>query len=421
MNRLAPPRGRPFARLRGRALLPFVTVLISASVAPACVSERPLPSEPVSVPVPAPIVTARRPSNPPWTKEPALDSVPAGPVRGVFEKRPFKLDALRLERNGLGQVVLIGGTSDEDVRVTLPVMFAPEENLCVRRKMGSTMDGRIVVFRGDERLYSNVYAYVLHIDRVSLTTPYDRGRPIETAMDGQRLGTVSGRLLVMFSDGREDTGPGWMGGHFEDIPVMQKGDVGTDEDCSKGPVRGGLGTARAFRADLAPRVATVKPGPVSGTIGKQRFDARGVVLLPRLASDRARPGWSLLFSSTSLGPNSLPKRAETVPGSGFRTNSNVTVELDSEPRAGTCIERTADFAFSGPIPEMDPFHVQLSITAYVPPKPDAPGRVSGAVVLDWMEGSTILGTFTDAPVLHPDSEATGKGERPIAPERCAEQ
>lgn len=398
-----------------RPLLLVFATLISAIAAFACGSGHPLPSEPA--PAPAPLVTARPSGDPPWTDTPALDSVPPGPLRGVFAKSHFKLDELRLVRNGLGQVVLLGGTRDEnvEVQVQLPVMLAPEEGLCVRRKMGRTIEGRIRIFKGSDSSYSNVYAFVLRIDHANLT-PYVpwgqlKGQPLKP--EGQRIGTVSGRLLVMFEGER-----GWIGGHFEDMPVMQTADLGTFEPCSKGPVLGELGYHSGYRADLAPRVANVKPGPVSGMIGKAHFDARGVVLVPRFASDTDRPGWSLLVSSTSLRSDLLPMLAEMVPGSGFRSNSNVTVELDEEPRAGTCIERTADFASY--IPEMDPPHVQLSITAYVPPKPDAPGRMSGAVVLDWMEKSYIMGTFSDAPVHHPDSEQMQKGKPLVAPERCDE-
>lgn len=409
----APPRRVVSSMSAARALLCLFAALTSAFVAFACASERPLPSE--LAPSPAPLATARPSSDPPWTNTPTLDSVPPGPVRGAFAKRHFKLDELRLERNGLGEVVLLGKTSDENVTVQLPVMLAPQENLCVRRKMGRTAAGRIVVFRGEERHYSIEFAYVLQIDHASLApyVPWSQRRGQPLAHEGQRLGTVSGRLLAMFDDER-----GWIGGHFKDIPVTQTADLGTFEPCSKGPVPGWLGYGDGYRADRAPRVVNVKPGPVGGMIGKAHFDARGVVLVPRFASNSDRPGWSLLFSSTSLRGDLLPMLTEMVPGSGLRSNSNVTVELDEEPRAGTCIERTADYAYY--IPQMDPPHVQLSITTYVPPKPDAPGRMSGAVVLDWMEGSYIMGTFTDAPVHHPDSEQMRKGKPVIAPERCDE-
>ncbi|MBK8259636.1 MAG: hypothetical protein IPK82_44140 [Polyangiaceae bacterium] len=354
--------------------------------------------------------------DPVWTEKPRLENVPKGPLRGGFETRRFKLATVKFHVSADGIGSFLAKSGDGTVEVEIPIRFKPEEQLCVERSMGDTIDGRIVVESPGGRRFSNRYAFVLKIDRAELR-PYPRG--VEPSLEGFRLGAVSGKILVMFAEGKYGAGgPAWVGGHFDNVPVYQHGDRGEEESCAKGPHQGGLGTSRAFRSDVAPRVMSLKPGPMTGKIGKVPFDVRGAVLFPRLAGDTRTGGWTLLFSSTSLKSDGMPQALENVPGKGLVTHRGVRVELQTEPVAGSCIERTADFAFSGPTPELEPPHIQLRVTAYVPPSVDVPGKMSGAAVLDWMEGSVVAGTFTDIPVQHPDSHAMKLTEPVIRPEKC---
>ena len=187
---------------------------------------KPVASAPTPTPTPAPT-----PPPPPtsfaWTEAPALDMIPAGPIHGEANGKPFTVQSVYLEPSfGKWELVLAEKKLDSptDMIGLTRAVHVEVDKPAAGQKYAHEMSyggGFFQVQKGDKlddtTSWNAENAWVLEITKWDVK-PYDKNGDMF-----QQAGTASGRIAVCYK-GYGDFKNSYVAGTFEDAVVRYMGE-----------------------------------------------------------------------------------------------------------------------------------------------------------------------------------------------------
>jgi hypothetical protein len=374
-------------------------------------------------------------AGPGYTETPTFDKIPAAPIKGIANGRPFEAKSVHFEPSfGKWEMVIAdqplekptGFLNDAQfVNLTMPEPPAAGKKFTRKMDFG---DGyfQIMQEKPDRKKMTSwnaSNAWIVEFTKWDVK-PYDKNGNMF-----QQCGTASGRVYVVYKGG-DDAGSiksSWVAGEFKDAVVRYMGEPEFKYETAPAPAAPAAAPPAAAPAPAAPAASApaataggpgyteaptldkIPNAPIQGVVNGRPFAAKTVFFEPQFGK------WSLVVADVAL-----PEPTALLSGS-----QELTIELPELPAAGKKLIRPMEYGdgFFQVRKTDNPKDLTswnsdnawaIEITAWdVKPYDEnedmfqVAGKASGRIYVVYKAGeisslksSWLAGVFTDAPVRY---------------------